>query len=80
MLVITRKTGESVIIGNGIEVSIVEIQKGAVKIAISAPREVTIMRKEIIKEVENTNLEASQSSGMYDLDALSGELKDRMNK
>ena len=62
MLVITRKKGESILIGDNIEISISKIEDGSVKLAINAPREVTILRKELYEEVENQNKEAKTSS------------------
>lgn len=60
MLVITRKVGESILIGENIEVSIAKIEDGSVKIGIAAPREMAILRKELYKEVESENLEAAK--------------------
>ncbi len=47
MLVIRRRAGESVLIGEAIEIQVVEITPGRVKLGISAPPEVLILRKEI---------------------------------
>ena len=58
MLVITRKKGESLLIGDNIEITISKIDDGSVKIAIDAPREITILRKELYTEVESENIEA----------------------
>lgn len=57
MLVITRKKGESLLIGNDIEIKIVKVDDGSVKIAIDAPKEKTILRKEVYEKVkyENSN-------------------------
>ncbi|ATD54619.1 carbon storage regulator CsrA [Clostridium chauvoei] len=62
MLVITRKKGESLLIGDNIEVSISKIEDGSVKLAVKAPKEVTILRKELFKEVESENIEATKIS------------------
>lgn len=51
MLVLNRKPGESIIIGDNIEIKILEIQDGKIKIGIEAPREVSILRKEVYDEV-----------------------------
>lgn len=58
MLVITRKKGESILIGDNIKVKIVKIDDGSVKIAIDAPKEVVILRGELYKEVEEENKNA----------------------
>lgn len=60
MLVITRKQGESILIGENIEISVSKIEEGSVKIAIQAPREMSILRKELYKEVESENIEATK--------------------
>jgi len=58
MLVIGRKKGESLLIGDDIEITIIKIENGAVKIAINAPREIGILRKELYKEVTDENQRA----------------------
>lgn len=60
MLVITRKKGESILIGDNVEITIAKIDDGSVKIAISAPKEVTILRKELYNEVQNENKQAAK--------------------
>lgn len=68
MLVITRKKGESILLGDDIEISIASVDNGTVKLAIKAPREVTILRKELYVEVENENKEAAK----VDLSVIKG--------
>ena len=58
MLVLSRKPGETILIGDDIEISIVEVRGDTVRIGISAPRNVTILRQELLAEVAKTNLEA----------------------
>lgn len=58
MLVIGRKKGESLLIGENIEITVVRIDDGSVKLSISAPKNVTILRKELYKEVEQENKKA----------------------
>jgi carbon storage regulator len=60
MLVITRKEGESLLIGDNIEINISKISDGNVKIAIRAPREMTILRKELVNEIKAENKMASK--------------------
>ena len=59
MLVLTRKSNESVIIGNNIEVRIIEIHGEQVRLGFSAPREVAIHRKEIYDTICQENTEAA---------------------
>ncbi|MEW8956203.1 carbon storage regulator CsrA [Clostridium sp.] len=58
MLVLTRKKGESILIGDDIEITLVKVEDGAVKISIKAPRDVQILRKELYVEVEKENISA----------------------
>lgn len=60
MLIITRKKGESLMIGDDIEIVISKIDDGSVKIGINAPKNVSILRKELYEEVEKENKEATQ--------------------
>ena len=58
MLIITRKKGESLMIGEDIEIIVNKIEDGSVKIGIKAPKDVTILRKELYEQVEKENKEA----------------------
>ena len=58
MLILNRKEGESIIIADNIEVRILEIQDGKIKIGIDAPREITILRKEVYDSVVEENKNA----------------------
>lgn len=58
MLVITRKKGESLLIGDNIEITVVKLDDGSVKLAIEAPKDVTILRKELYSEVQEENKQA----------------------
>ncbi|MCY6483658.1 carbon storage regulator CsrA [Clostridium aestuarii] len=59
MLVIKRKKGESLLIGENIEVTVISIENGAVKLAINAPKTVSILRNELYKEVTEENKKAA---------------------
>ncbi|MDO4772147.1 MAG: carbon storage regulator [Bacillota bacterium] len=59
MLVLSRKKGESVIINENIEIKIIETREGRIKLGIEAPKDVTVVRKEV-KEVAEVNREAGQ--------------------
>ena len=60
MLVISRKIDESVIIDKNIIIKIVDIDKNQVRIGIEAPKNITILREELVKEIAKTNKLASQ--------------------
>lgn len=59
MLVLSRKKGQSIMIGNDIEVSIVDIQGEQIRLGINAPRNVTIHRKEVFEEIIQENKQAA---------------------
>ncbi|HCC06926.1 MAG TPA: carbon storage regulator [Clostridiales bacterium] len=62
MLALSRKKGESIMIGQDIEITIVDIQADQVKIAISAPRSVQVHRKEIFLQIQQENKAANTIS------------------
>ena len=61
MLVITRKKDESILIGDDIEIKVTKIEDGSVKLAISAPKDMTILRSEVLEKVKEENKEAISS-------------------
>lgn len=64
MLVLTRKLDESIIIGDDIEVKVISIEKGIVKLGIEAPRDVSIVRNELLEDVKEHNIAASKEVDM----------------
>lgn len=66
MLALSRKVNESLIIGNDIEVTILEIKGDQVKVGISAPKSVPIYRKEIYLQIQESNKEAVTSENTMD--------------
>ncbi len=58
MLVLTRRPGESIVVGENIVVTVIEIKGGQVRIGIDAPREVDVYREEIYEQVRQENLAA----------------------
>ncbi|MGN6710156.1 carbon storage regulator, CsrA [Anaerocolumna jejuensis DSM 15929] len=61
MLALTRKQNESIIIGNDVEISILEIKGDQVKIGINAPKSIPVYRKEIYLQIQDANKEAADS-------------------
>ncbi|WP_077614001.1 carbon storage regulator CsrA [Caenibacillus caldisaponilyticus] len=59
MLVLTRKTNESLMIGDRVEIEVLAIDGDQVKLGIRAPRDVDIHRKEIYLEIKKANDEAA---------------------
>lgn len=62
MLALTRKTNESIMIGNEIEITILEVKGDQVKIGISAPKAVPIYRKELYIQIQESNREAAETT------------------
>ena len=58
MLALSRKQGESIVIGNNIEITVLETKGDQVKIGISAPKSVPVYRKEIYAQIQEENREA----------------------
>ena len=52
MLVLSRKVGEKIVIGGTITITLVEIQRGKVRLGIEAPKDVPVMRTELLTEGE----------------------------
>ena len=76
MLVLKRKAGESIIVADNIEIKIIEVEEGRIKIGIDAPKEVSIIRKEVLEETKSENKTASQSRNI-DKSALTKMLKNK---
>lgn len=58
MLALSRKQGESIVIGNNIEITVLEAKGEQVKIGISAPKSVPVYRKEIYAQIQEENRES----------------------
>ena len=76
MLVLARRLNQSIMIGNDIEVVIVDIKGEQVKIGIKAPKSVSVHRAEVHKEIEEQNIEATKTKiNPSDLKNISDLLK-----
>jgi carbon storage regulator len=76
MLVIRRRSGESLLVGNEIEIEILEIGGSHVKLGIRAPKHVVVLRKEI-QIAGQQNLAASKEKSTAAVDSLLMTLKKR---
>ena len=61
MLVLTRKPGERILIGDNIVVTILDSRGDGVRIGIDAPRGITIQREEVLKAVADANIAAAEA-------------------
>lgn len=73
MLVLTRKLGEGIVIGDDVTITIVEMKGGNVRIGIDAPRDKKIYRQEIFDRIALENRDAANWD-MTDLDKISDNL------
>jgi carbon storage regulator len=63
VLVLTRKSNQSIMIGDDIEVSVLSIMGEKVRIGIQAPRDIPVFRKEVYLEIQQERAEAARGSG-----------------
>ena len=70
MLALTRKKGESLVVNNNIEITVLEIRGDQIKIGIQAPKEVPIYRKEVYVQIQKENEEATSIDGLEELSGL----------
>jgi len=61
MLILSRKKDESIIIGDEIEISVVDIKGDQVKLGIKAPRDIKVYRQEVFTAIQKENLAASRT-------------------
>jgi carbon storage regulator len=71
MLVLTRKTDESIIIGDDIRITVVEVRHDQVKLGITAPRDIPVHREEVYREIQEENRRAMAVERTPDLRELS---------
>jgi carbon storage regulator len=62
VLVLSRRTGESIVIGTDIVVTVLDVKGDQVRIGIAAPREVRVHREELVRQLEAENTGAAGSS------------------
>ena len=74
MLVIRRRAGESLFIGDGVEIRILEVGPSQVKIGINAPKEVTVLRSEV-RRTQEANLDAARQASPESVNDLLKQLR-----
>ena len=61
MLVLTRRLGESITIGDNVKIIVVEIDRNQVKVGIEAPREIEIYREELYEKVKGISFDSQKA-------------------
>ena len=79
VLVLTRKSGETIAIGNDIKVTVLGISGKQVKLGITAPDRILVYREEIYKKIRSENIRASMTL-KEDLQELARIIKERKQK
>jgi len=62
MLVLTRRLGEAITIGDNVKLIVVEIDGNQVKLGIEAPREIEIYREELFEKIKGTTFDEAKSA------------------
>ena len=75
MLILARRTNESIMIGDDIEISVLEVKGDQVKLGVAAPRTVKVYRQEVYLAIQEENKAAAAS--LADLDNLSRMLRQK---
>jgi carbon storage regulator len=74
MLVLTRKTNQSIMIGDDIEVSVLAVSRDKIRLGITAPRDVPVFRKEVYVSIKNEDSNPDDASEAV-VDAIDGLAK-----
>ncbi len=70
MLVLSRRKDETIMIGDDIEVTVVDVKGDTVRIGIAAPRSISVHRKEIYEAIQAENIAAAKQHAVPDPTAL----------
>ena len=74
MLVLTRKSNQSIMIGDDIEVSVLAIMGEKVRIGIQAPRDIPVFRKEVYLEIQDERLTAAGETTVLEVETALNDL------
>ena len=77
MLVLTRKKGEKIVIGDNIFVTVLEVKGDQIQLGIDAPRKISVHREEVFREIQEENIKAHQArtAELQQVQKLLGEKK-----
>ena len=76
MLVLARKVGEKIILNDNIEIIVLDSNQNTVRIGVNAPKNVSVYREELYKEIKNANI-SSNSVSANSMTALHDLIKER---
>lgn len=62
MLVLSRRVGESIVVGDDVTITVLEVRGDVVRVGIDAPRSVAVHRAELLRELAETNVESASPS------------------
>ncbi|MBP9115107.1 MAG: carbon storage regulator CsrA [Acidimicrobiia bacterium] len=78
MLVLTRRANQSIIIGDDVVVTVLEVRGDQVRIGITAPRNVTVHREEVYKQLHDSNVEAAAPDNIsHEINASKSSMSER---
>lgn len=75
MLILARKDGESILIGDNIKIKVIESYNGLVRLGFEAPNDVVILREEVADAIKDANIKATKSVSKESLKSLKDKLK-----
>ena len=75
MLALTRKKGESLVVNNNIEITVLELRGDQIKLGITAPKDVPIYRKEVYLQIQEENKASISTENAEALKTLLGDAK-----
>jgi carbon storage regulator len=80
MLVLTRKTNQSIMIGDEIEVSVLAVSRDKIRLGITAPRDVPVFRKEVYLSIKGEAAAGDKPGAGKASDAAAGKVSDALGK
>lgn len=80
MLILRRKPGEQLLIGDNIRITVMDVSEGGVRLAIDAPREITILRSELKKAVDANRDAANEQSEPQKLLNMLNQMREKTEK
>ena len=79
MLILRRKAGETLLIGDEIRITVLDVYEGGVRLAIDAPKRIAVLRSELLQAADaNRDAANDQNEPRQLLDLLGGDEKARM--